>query len=247
MTSRRCSTTSVGWRMPAVTTPPPSRWRVGRSSSVPAAPGRGIRRPCSIAAHSPRSSTDSDGRTRRNATIRDIVDDLSAGLGDGHPEVAVALNNLAAIVQRRGDLDEAERLYRRVIEIKMERLGADSPSLAVAFNNLGTVLRAQGRHAEAGAQYEHALRLLEARGRRGPPPAAHDQEKPGPPRRRRGLNPQRPVLAGSPCRSIDTIRPPRTVNEATMRGCPGRSMTIPGSPLTTAGRAGPRKPRNRSA
>jgi len=43
------------------------------------------------------------------ASIRDLLGDLEAALGADHPEVAVALNNLAAIVQRRGELAEADR------------------------------------------------------------------------------------------------------------------------------------------
>jgi tetratricopeptide (TPR) repeat protein len=95
------------------------------------------------------------------AAIRDLLPDLEAALGPDHPEVAVALNNLAAIVQRRGSLDEAEAIYRRVIAIKEARLGADSPALAGALNNLGTVLRAAGRPGEAAPLFERALRLLE--------------------------------------------------------------------------------------
>ena len=45
------------------------------------------------------------------ASIRDILGDLEAALGADHPEMAVTFNNLAAIVQRRGDLPQAEELY----------------------------------------------------------------------------------------------------------------------------------------
>jgi tetratricopeptide (TPR) repeat protein len=95
------------------------------------------------------------------ASIRDLLGDLEAALGADHPEVAVALNNLAAIVQRRGELAEAESLYRRVIAIKEARLGADALPLAIPLNNLGTVLRASGRAAEAADLYARALTLLE--------------------------------------------------------------------------------------
>jgi tetratricopeptide (TPR) repeat protein len=95
------------------------------------------------------------------ASIRDLLGDLEAALGSGHPEVAIALNNLAAILQSRGALVEAESIYRRVIGIKQAQLGDDSATLAVPLNNLATVLRAQGRAADAAALYDRATTLLE--------------------------------------------------------------------------------------
>jgi tetratricopeptide (TPR) repeat protein len=104
-----------------------------------------------------------DGLSRSDEAsevLRRILPDLIERLGRDHLEVAVALNNLAAIVQRRGDLVAAEALYRRVLEIKTARLGDGSPALAVALNNLATALRAQNRTDEALALYERALGLL---------------------------------------------------------------------------------------
>ena len=94
------------------------------------------------------------------ATLRDLLPDLESAFEPDHPEVAVALNNLAAILQARGELAESETLYRRVIAIKSARLGANSPALAVPFNNLGTNLRDQGRTDEAAALYARAAELL---------------------------------------------------------------------------------------
>lgn len=74
---------------------------------------------------------------------------LVEALGPDDLAVAVALNNLAAIVQGRGDLEAAESLYRRVLAIKERALGGDSAELAVSLNNLGTVLRARGRTGDA--------------------------------------------------------------------------------------------------
>jgi tetratricopeptide (TPR) repeat protein len=102
------------------------------------------------------------GRTDEAETsFRGLLGDLEAALGADHPEVAVALNNLAAIVQSRGAVVEAVSLYRRVIAVKEARFGAGSPALAVPLNNLGTALLAQGRADEATAVHERALGLLE--------------------------------------------------------------------------------------
>lgn len=95
------------------------------------------------------------------ASIHELLGDLEMTLGPDHPEVAVALNNLAALRQACGALAEAETLYRRVIAIKEVAFGDDSPTLAVPLNNLATVLRSQGAGADAAALYERATKLLE--------------------------------------------------------------------------------------
>jgi tetratricopeptide (TPR) repeat protein len=95
------------------------------------------------------------------ASIRELLGDLEVTLGPDHAEVAVALNNLAALLQARGALPEAETLYRRVIAIKEAALGDDSPTLAVPLNNLATVVRAPGADADAAELYQRAAKLLE--------------------------------------------------------------------------------------
>jgi tetratricopeptide (TPR) repeat protein len=95
------------------------------------------------------------------ASIRELLGDLEVTLGPDHAEVAVALNNLAALLQARGALAEAETLYRRVIAIKEAALGDDSATLAVPLNNLATVLRARGADADAAELYQRAAKLLE--------------------------------------------------------------------------------------
>lgn len=101
------------------------------------------------------------GRTEEaEASIRDLLGDLEPALGPDHPEVAVAINNLAAILQRKGALADAETLYRRVIAIREARLGVDSATLAGPLNNLGTVLRALGRASAATRAWTRAERLL---------------------------------------------------------------------------------------
>ena len=55
-------------------------------------------------------------------SLRGLLGDLEAAFGADHPEVAVALNNLAATLQARGAWAEAESLYRRVIAVKKARV-----------------------------------------------------------------------------------------------------------------------------
>jgi tetratricopeptide (TPR) repeat protein len=104
-----------------------------------------------------------DGRgatIEAEALLRAALPRLRRRLGR-HPEVAVALNNLGAIAQRRGELRAAEACYREALEIKEEVVGPRSPTLAVALNNLATILRRLGLVVEAVATYDRAIELLD--------------------------------------------------------------------------------------
>jgi tetratricopeptide (TPR) repeat protein len=87
--------------------------------------------------------------------------DLAVAVGQEHREYAVTLNNLAALDQRRGDLEAAEARYRRALQIKERTQGLDAPALATTLVNLGTVLRRSGRIGEARAAFERAIGLLD--------------------------------------------------------------------------------------
>jgi len=82
--------------------------------------------------------------------------------GPDHYEIAVNLNNLAAIRQDRGEVDEAERLFRRALEIKERLIGAASPDTAVTAFNLAMLLRSSGREEEAGGLLAQALAAFES-------------------------------------------------------------------------------------
>ena len=83
-------------------------------------------------------------------------------LGSEHHEVAVTLNNLAAIAQRGGDVQEAESLYRRALAIKEQTLGPEQPELAPTLNNLALLCVADDRFNEAESLCGRAIELLEA-------------------------------------------------------------------------------------
>jgi len=80
--------------------------------------------------------------------------------GDEH-EVAVNLNNLAAVVQDQGQLKEAERLYRQALRVKERTLGPAHPETALTFSNLAVNYERQGRHEDAERLFKRALELLE--------------------------------------------------------------------------------------
>jgi tetratricopeptide (TPR) repeat protein len=74
---------------------------------------------------------------------------ISAGL-DEFPDSAPLLLLAGVISERRGDLDNADRSYRRVMD--------EDPSIAQAHKNLGDVAYRRGSHAEA---LDHLRRAVE--------------------------------------------------------------------------------------
>ena len=56
--------------------------------------------------------------------------------GPQHPDVAIALNNLAFLYCDIEEYDEALPLYQRALEIIEKVLGPQHPSVATALNNL---------------------------------------------------------------------------------------------------------------
>ena len=72
-----------------------------------------------------------------------------ASYGKDHPNVATALNNLAALLQATNRLAEAEPLMKRALSIDEASYGKDHPNVATALNNLAALLQATHRLAEA--------------------------------------------------------------------------------------------------
>jgi len=70
-------------------------------------------------------------------------------LGPDHPNVATALNNLAALLQDTNRLAEAEPLMRRALAIDQQSYGAEHPNVATALNNLATLLQEKWRKLPA--------------------------------------------------------------------------------------------------
>ena len=70
-------------------------------------------------------------------------------LGPEHPDTLTSLNNLAALADKRGDLDGAEPLYRRALEAREHTLGLDHPDTLTSVFNLALLLRDQDKLEEA--------------------------------------------------------------------------------------------------
>lgn len=70
------------------------------------------------------------------------------------------MGNLASLRHQRGDLSDAEALYREVVQRRLERYG-ESGALAAMHLNLGSLLAQTGRIAEAGEQVREGLAMIE--------------------------------------------------------------------------------------
>ena len=82
-------------------------------------------------------------------------------LGEQHPWVATAANNLGSVLQDLGDLAGAKAAYARALAIDEAAFGHRSPKVAMRINNLGNVLHALGDDVEAQSAFERALAIDE--------------------------------------------------------------------------------------
>ena len=74
---------------------------------------------------------------------------------------ARALDLQADVHAAAGRQAEAERLWRRVLEMREQSLGAAHPAVAATLNKLGNSVRIQGRFVEAEAPLKRALAIRE--------------------------------------------------------------------------------------
>jgi tetratricopeptide (TPR) repeat protein len=96
----------------------------------------------------------------RNSEAEAILTELVKG-GESRPAMR-AYNDLAAAAIRRGDLDAAESLAGRALEMGARVLPDNHPLRAAALNNLAQVHRFRERYAEAERHYREAIAVWEA-------------------------------------------------------------------------------------
>jgi tetratricopeptide (TPR) repeat protein len=84
-----------------------------------------------------------------------------ARYGENAPEYAIALNNLAALLEVTNRLAEAEPLLRRALAIAETSFRPDHPEVASPLNNLAQLLQATNRLAEAVPLMRRALAINE--------------------------------------------------------------------------------------
>jgi len=93
--------------------------------------------------------------------MRRVVTIFESSLGEHHPNVAAALNNLAALLHATNRLGEAEPLMRRALAIGENSFGTEHPDVARHLNNLAQLLQATNRCGEAEPLMRRALAIGE--------------------------------------------------------------------------------------
>jgi tetratricopeptide (TPR) repeat protein/predicted Ser/Thr protein kinase len=82
-------------------------------------------------------------------------------LGDDHPHVAVALNNIGGSLYQLGRYDAAKEKYELAITETKRLLGEDHPDIATTLTNLANVASDRGKYDEALERYDEGLALEE--------------------------------------------------------------------------------------
>jgi tetratricopeptide (TPR) repeat protein len=89
---------------------------------------------------------------------------LVDAVGEDHPGVATAVENLGNLRLRDGRLDDAMALYQRALEIRRAAFGTDHAETAMSVGNIGNVLLSRGdcagaleRFVEVAAIHERTL------------------------------------------------------------------------------------------
>lgn len=80
---------------------------------------------------------------------------------DNQEKVATLLNNLGYQHRAQGDFDEAEKLYRQALELRIRNQGAEHAQTASVHNNLGALYISMGDLLGAKPHLEKALAIKE--------------------------------------------------------------------------------------
>jgi hypothetical protein len=86
-----------------------------------------------------------------------VLDWRKKALGPDHTSTLSTVNNLGTLYEARGNLVDAEEMYRRALTGCEKALGPDHTSTLTMVNNLADLYRSQGKQVEAEETYQRAL------------------------------------------------------------------------------------------
>src|SRR6478752_330626 len=95
------------------------------------------------------------------AMFKQVLATLQSNLPPTDPRLAQPLANLATVYLLQANPGEAEKLYKRALDISTKAQGGPNQNLALLMSNLADVYKAQARYEEAEAQYKRALDMAE--------------------------------------------------------------------------------------
>jgi tetratricopeptide (TPR) repeat protein len=94
--------------------------------------------------------------------LREALEIRRAKPGEGHPDYAASLKNLAELCRVTGRYAEAEPLFQKALEIRRATLGDLHPDYAVSLNSLGRLYWATAHFEKAEPLYKEALKVHRA-------------------------------------------------------------------------------------
>jgi tetratricopeptide (TPR) repeat protein len=93
---------------------------------------------------------------------RDQLAELGRVHEDGHPSIARALRNLAAVLANSARANDAITLYERALTIDEQAFGSGSRKAGMDHLALGSILTASGRFDQARLELNHARTIAES-------------------------------------------------------------------------------------
>ncbi len=81
--------------------------------------------------------------------------------GVEHPDTVSSLSNLADLLSKHGQYDEAETLNRKALAVREKVLGYEHQDTSISLNNLACLLVTLGNYNEAEPLYRRALAIRE--------------------------------------------------------------------------------------
>ena len=97
-----------------------------------------------------------------HAPLCEAISIRERALGFRHPDLCKPLCKVGGVLRATGRFDDAEKAYRRSLEIREKHDGGDALEVARTLEALGEVLRAQGNLTSAEACLREGLEKLES-------------------------------------------------------------------------------------
>jgi eukaryotic-like serine/threonine-protein kinase len=92
--------------------------------------------------------------------FRAALEIYESRLGRAHGATVSAVNNLAVLLMRKGDLTGAEQAFRELLELSEHKYGAEHRQVASHYQNLATVIGRQERFVEALPLHRRAYEIF---------------------------------------------------------------------------------------
>ena len=108
------------------------------------------------------SLIEKDRLHQAHAPLCEAISIRERALGFRHPDLCEPLCRVGGVLRATGKFDDAEKAYRRSLEIREKHDGGDVVEVARTLEALGEVLRAQGNLTSAEACLREGLEKLES-------------------------------------------------------------------------------------